>query len=395
MGSRLPFYSSDKAVQMENVKGYGFDMAIKMRMRENIEKAILRTAEKILPCTTFDRLLIERRRRINKVTGYYPQAVFFSKKRSKKKYCVVRFTTPTFALMAAGIQYVFCYYQLVERGNIPLLDLEGTYTYKQGQLGKNNVWDMLFKQPISVREATDQPYVLATGDFFSYSDNPQICMDLNNDEKDHFIHVKKDNYREYYAKAKKYTDPIWQVKDEVIEELDAEIWNRVKDYRVLGVFLREDFSRDVHHQNKADEIVYSNHPLLPGVKEIIAIIKDELLEWKYDFIFVSTMYIDSLKLFQEEFGNKVICLKRERRNLNDIPPTNFDSSERKMYEEEIKNQSSYKEKNKTYLKEMVALSRCSYFVGGPSSGAAAVLTMNGGKYDDIYILEDVRKIKRY
>lgn len=367
-----------------------------MRMRENIEKAILRTAEKILPCTTFDRLLIERRRRINKVTGYYPQAVFLSKKRSKKKYCVVRFTTPTFALMAAGIQYVFCYYQLVERGYIPLLDIENAYSYQQGQLGEHNAWDMLFKQPISVNKVVNEPYVLATGELVSFADDPQICMDLNNDGRDHFIHVKKENYREYYAKAKKYTDPIWQVKDEVIEELNAEMWNRVKDYRVLGVFLREDFSRDVHHQNKADEIVYSNHPLLPGVKEIIAIIKDELPEWRYDFIFVSTMYIDSLKLFQEEFGNKVICIERERMNIiNATPIINFEMNEREAHEASLEKLYLSDNINRSYLKEIIALSRCNYFVGGPSSGSAAVLTMNGGKYDDIYILEDSRKIKRY
>lgn len=366
-----------------------------MEVRRSIENAILKAAEGILPNTTFDRFLIERRRRINKVTENYPYATFLSKKKSDKKYCIVRYSMPTFALMAAGIQYVFCYHQLVKRGYIPIIDIEYAYSFRQGRIGESNIWDACFKQPVTAKEAAMQPYVLAAGELFSYSDDPSICLDLNEDITDHFIHVKKENYREYYAKAKKYTDPIWQVKDEVIEELDAEIWNRVKDYRVLGVFLREDFSRDVHHQNKADEIVYSNHPLLPGVKEIIAIIKDELLEWKYDFIFVSTKYIDSLKLFQEEFGNKVICLKRERRNLNDAFPTNFGSSEREMYEEEKKSQSFYKETNKTYLKEIVALSRCSYFVGGPSSGSAAVLTMNGGKYDDIYILEDVRKIKRY
>ena len=39
--------------------------------------------------------------------------------------------------------------------------------------------------------------------------------------------------------------------------------------------------------------------------------------------------------------------------------------------------------------------RCTYFLGGPCSGSAVALTMNGGKYEDIYILEDKRKITRY
>ena len=57
-------------------------------------------------------------------------------------------------------------------------------------------------------------------------------------------------------------------------------------------------------------------------------------------------------------------------------------------------ESEYK-KDITYLKEIIALSQCNYFIGGASSGAAIALTMNGGEYEDIYLLEDIRKINRY
>lgn len=365
-----------------------------MRVRQCIENLIMKVVERILPRTTFDRLLIERRRRINKVTEYYPYAFFLSKKKSKKKYCVVRYSFPNMALIAAGIQYIFCYHQLVERGYIPIIDIENDFSFKQGRLGEHNIWDVCFKQPITAKEVANERYVLATGELFSYSDDPQICLDLNGDSSDHFVHVRKEDFREYYAKVNKYTEPIWQVKDEILAELNEEIWNKVCRHRVLGVFLREDFSRDISHKSESDEAVYRNHPLMPGVKEVIEIIRTQLNEWKYDFIFLSTVYQESVEQFKEAFGNKLIYIERDRALIND-EPLYFSMNEREVYEDQQANLAYYENRSKTYLKDIVALSRCNYLIGGPSSGMAAALVMNGGKYDDIFILEDARKIPRY
>ena len=360
-----------------------------------IEKNILKLLEKFLTCTTFDRIVIEHRRKVNRITGFYPHAVFFSKRKSKIKYCIVRYTTPTSDLLASGIQYVFCYHQLLKRGYTPLIDIEYAYSYKQGLLGEHNSWDLCFKQPITVAEAVKQPYVLAAGELFSYSDDSIICMDINADANDHFIHVKKENYKQYYSKIQKYTQPIWQVRDELIAELDEEIWNRVSGHRIMGVFLRENFSKDVPHTNMKDKEVYSNHPMLPGIEETIEIIKNQLAAWKYDFIFLSTVYTDSLQRFIKEFGNKVLFIKRCRFNIDEPPKANFEMNERELYDGFLENKFFRENVYKTYLKEVVALSRCNYLIGGASSGMAAALVMNGGKYEDIYILEDKRKINRY
>lgn len=55
-----------------------------MNRKQLIEKRVLSLIEKILPYTIYDRIIIERRRRINNVVGYYPHAVFFSKKSQTK-----------------------------------------------------------------------------------------------------------------------------------------------------------------------------------------------------------------------------------------------------------------------------------------------------------------------
>lgn len=366
-----------------------------MSFKRNVELFILKILEGALPNVVYDRLLIERRRRINHIQGYFPEAVFLSHKKSDIKYCIVRYTRPNFDLMAAGIQYVFCYHKLVERGYVPVIDIEYTYSFRQGRVGELNIWDECFEQPIPVKEIAKQPYVLATGLLFKYSDDPNVCLAINGDETDHFIHVKRENFREYYAKANELVKPIWKVKKELLEELDEEIWNKVRTQKVLGVFLRENFSKDVKYCTKEDEEVYNHHPLLPGVRETIEIINQELVSWEYDYILLSTMYKDSLEQFREVFGEKVLCIERERIYTDDITATNFSMGEQEEYEAYKNNISYYVNLVQTYLKEIVALSRCDYLLGGASSGMAAALTMNGGKYEDIYILKDEREIKRY
>lgn len=366
-----------------------------MQIRQCVEKKLLRLLDKLIPQTKLDEFLIERRRRLNNVTGYYPHAFFLSKKRADKKYCVVRYSIPNFALLAAGIQYLFCYHQLVEKGYTPIIDIEYTYSFKQGKIGEHNIWDACFKQAIPAKEAMKQPYVLATGELFSYSNDPKLCLEINKDIEDHYIHVKKEDFRNYYSNIQKYAEPIWQVKDELLSELDNEVWNAIKNKKVLGVFLREDFSRDVSYEGEDNEKIYSNHPLLPGVTEIIQLIKDKSKDWKFDYIFLSTVYEESILQFKEEFGEKILYINRERRSKNAGPIVDFAISEYDAYKESVKKEKIDEKTAQTYLKEVVALSRCDYLIGGASSGMSVALVMNGGKYEDIYILEDARNIKRY
>lgn len=74
---------------------------------------------------------------------------------------------------------------------------------------------------------------------------------------------------------------------------------------------------------------------------------------------------------------------------------NFSDTSFEFYEKMNKTKEWNYENNISYVKDLVALSRCTYFLGGPCSGSAVALTLNGGQYEDVYILEDKRKITRY
>lgn len=364
-------------------------------MKRDIEVFILKILEYIFPKPVFDKIIIGWRRRVNRVTGYYPDAVFFSKKKSNKKYCVVRYATPTFGIMAAGIQYIFCYYKLINRGYIPVLDLEYEFSYKKGRIGEHGMWDLCFEQTMTAKDVRNEKYVLATGGLFDYSKDEEVSEWLNGDREDHFLHTKKDDFREYYAKAKKIVEPIWQVKRSILEELDDEIGNELREHRVLGVFLRENFSNDIVQTERKDIEIYSNHPLLPTVDEIVDIIKNDLNHWNFEKIYVSATYSESVSIMRREFGDQVIGIHRTSELSKKDRELGFSNSDIELYDAVKKNNEWYCNKNISYVKDLVALSKCTYFLGGPCSGSATALTMNGGKYEDIYILEDRRKITRY
>lgn len=364
-------------------------------MRRCIEKVILKIMEAILPATTFDRIVIWWRRKVNKVKGKYPEVAFYKKKKAKKKYCVVRYSLPTFGIMAAGIQYIFCYYKLLNRGYIPVLDLEYEYSYRKERIGEHGIWDLCFEQTIAAKDVVKEKYVLVTGELYDYSADAKISDWLNGNKEDHFIHTKKDNFREYYAKANELTASIWKVKEALVKELDEEIGDCLENHRVLGVFLRENFSSERRYTNQADSEVFARHPLLPTVSETIELIKNNLKHWNFDKIYLSTIYEDSIMYFRKEFGDKVIAISRERFDINQKQTFSFSNTEQDMYQEYCNDIQKKNNLTVAYVKDLVALSKCTYFMGGPSSGSAAALTMNGGKYEDIYILEDRRKIMRY
>lgn len=48
-----------------------------------------------------------------------------------------------------------------------------------------------------------------------------------------------------------------------------------------------------------------------------------------------------------------------------------------------------------YAQETLMLSKCDYFIGAVSAQSAMALSINGGRYKDIKVLEDRNHIERY
>lgn len=328
----------------------------------------------------------------------YKLSYFHSRKRSKEKYCIFRFTR-MYGLFAAAKLHVFAYEWAVSKGYIPLVDYEYEYHFKTGQMGEENMWEYVFEQPISVKEALKKDWVLVKGINRTEKWLSSTCMDINGEEDDFRIHIVKDNWREYYAKVNGYISKSWRFKKDLLEEFEREYGTLFQAGSVLGVALRENMSVDADKIRESANVnvgtlnVYRKHPKTIGVMDVIELVREYSDSHNCSRIFLSTMYEESLRAFIEVFGQRVVWIERERLSMDINKLEDFEQSIEEQYyfttatfsQEQIKGQ------NITYAKEVLGLSRCDYLIGAPLSATTAALSLNGGKYKDIYILPDLNQ----
>lgn len=330
----------------------------------------------------------------------YKLAYYYRKNRNaKEKYCIFRKSLPVNGIFAVAIHAIFACEFARSKGFIPLMDFEYAYNFQQYNLGNENEWESIFEQPITVKEALTKDFVLVEG-LGTVEYLNKMCMDINGDKNDYWLHVRQNNWREYYAKVNPYVKKCWVLKKDIRDEYRC-IWNsKIKNGdKVLGIALREEFSADVKKLEEHIK-VYNNHPSVPGIAETLQIVKKYMEKWQCNKIFLSTQYKESLEIFLKEWGqDKIVYLERVRINMNSLLeyPTNmWNMSEKEYYDyRHTIGGEERQESQRRYVEEVFCLSECDYFIGAKSSGAIAALSLNGGKYKDIYILPDKNKIDRY
>lgn len=177
-------------------------------------------------------------------------AYFYRKKfNAKEKYCIFRGCKPGYAIFAAGLQYIFAYEFALSKGYIPVFDLEYTYDFRQHNFGKENDWEYCFEQNVSVKEALKKDFILVEDTTIGWLD--KTCIDINGKRGDHYIHLRKNNWREYYANVNKYIQKSWIFKEEFINKYMKECGYIINGNNgILGVSLREAFSMDIHSKEK-------------------------------------------------------------------------------------------------------------------------------------------------
>lgn len=329
----------------------------------------------------------------------FRMAYFYKKKfNAKEKYCIFRGDRTTYGIFAAGLQYVFAYEFARSKGYIPVFDLEYTYNFMQYNLGKENEWEYCFEQKVSVKEALKKDFVLVEDTTIGWLD--KTCIDINGKRGDHYIHLRKNNWREYYANVNKYIQKSWIFKEEFLNKYKKKCGHIIKKHNgVLGVSLRETFSMDIYSKRKsvAAKKIYDDHPMNPGIQEVLTIVKEYMSKWKCNKIFLTTVYKESIEIFKHEFGDDLLYLDRRRGSFEDVltQPDIWSMSEKEIYEYATGDVENTKQFAIEYVEEVFGLSECDYLIAATSSGSIAALSLNGGKYKDIYILPDKNKIDRY
>lgn len=359
---------------------------------------VSRLLEKILPHDVFKNVEIQYKHfKLKDKTREYMLPYYYRHEKDAAKYCIFRYPLLDYGILAVARKYLFAYDWAVSNGYIPVVDFEFEDCIRKYEFDVDNLWDECFEQQLSVTEALQKRFVLVEQVCAENCYREETCQAINRTINDTNIHVMQENWRDYYSKVALYIDKCWKLQPAFADEIDKWYDEAFTGCTVLGVCLRENFSQDADkiRTNKEMIEIHKIHPSAPGVNEVAGIVERYMKEWNCDKILLSTMYQESEALFKKRFGKRVVCVPRKRASFQDS-----------MRSEEIGLKSSkewrdYTKENKVYIdaksyvKEIAALSKCDYLIAAKSSGTAVALSLNGGKYKDIYILPDKNHVERY
>ena len=376
-----------------------------MKNINQLKQEILTLPEKILPFTWY-RYIVFLCRKIKFIGKEWPYAEeYFLKWRpfSRKKYYIVRWEYQLSSHFSAARNFIAIAENAKYKGMQPLLVLQWSSDTKKRDLCLENEWETIFRQQ-RMQDVLNERATILVSRLYATADTimrtSKVGSDINGDPADYAIHATEINWKNYYKNVHKYVKRYWKFNHNILAEAHKTYTKLFQsEGNVLGVALRENFSEEYNALIKNRELkkVYKKHPLGPNVNEILSIVEECLEKWDCNKIFVASRFSDSIEKFEERYPGKVICCERERKRMQEaIEGVN---SRQKFIEDSMGEDIEYKNYAhriaKEYAQETILLSKCSYLIGAKSGQTIAALSLNGGRYKDIKILEDKRHIKRY
>ncbi|MCB8566646.1 O-fucosyltransferase family protein [Fusobacterium ulcerans] len=276
-----------------------------------------------------------------------------------KKFYVIRRTPPAAGLMSNYSVVLLHLLEAEKRKLIPVIDYKNYNSYyKEENLinGTQNVWEYYWEQSSSY--SLEEIY---------QSQNIILSAEIPNQEGiwnlkflDNDIYIKK-----LYEISKKV--PLNNKTQKYVNKVYEEVIPKNKN--ILGVAMRgTDYTL----------LKPQGHPVQPEIEEMIKIVKEKILKWKIDYIYLTTEEENTLRIFKNEFKNKLLFVKRERYKSYDgkkyIPDVRFKRSNDKYLT------------GLEYLSEMYILSKCNSLIAASNSGVVAAVIMNGNQYENKYII---------
>ncbi|MCH5251079.1 MAG: hypothetical protein J1E98_14165 [Lachnospiraceae bacterium] len=325
---------------------------------------------------------------------------FLSKKKSKKRYCILRY--PKFYGIGAVMKHSLLQCEWAVRNQmIPVIDYEWDYYYAEDVIGRDNGWEYVFKPNASLQEIVEQGnnmYVFVGAIGGRYADK-LTKRELGS--KDGRVIFAEENWREYYRNLNMLSNKWWRLHDDVAARYEA-FFSKLfsPDMKILGVALREEFSIDAEKE-KMEEL--KQHPHHLTLDEMIRVIKEYKTRWECTHVFVTTYFEDSIIKLKEEFGDALLYTDRRRvlyeqfheiRRL--VEDQYYRTNKRREFVEWIKSDdeqaqiidTSDKNTMIEYVEEIYGLSLCDCLIAGKSGGALCACAWNGGKYKEMEILSD-------
>lgn len=258
----------------------------------------------------------------------------------------------------------------------------------------SNHWDYFFEQKIDYTE-NDTVLVGCMNAVYT-SDSVKKKLFYKQFERG-YLELIDDEWRAIFARYHYFYKKYFSVKDNLMKDIENE-WNHIRNTedKVLGVFLREEFSIDRMTLPKDDAL--HKHP---WVKDV-----DELIEWVASLkrdngcnkIFIATGFEDTISKFVNYFGSDSIrYIERERHNFEEWKKFRLDLHKSKELRDQKRKQNDKRlqcdvDSRMAYFKEIVICSKCDCLTGHMCSGTRLSLIMNGGKYIQYQIIPNKKDV---
>jgi len=267
--------------------------------------------------------------------------------------------------IAPIIIYVLAYLKYAEkRKYIPVIDLKYYLSIWTGSDVDVNAWEYYFVQPtkISVAEAYRSKKV-----YFA-NPNPSDLSELYFDEELYENEYAIKCYHTYFRKYCHYKEDLRQY----IEDEKKKILK--KGRRILGCSIRMGYVQ----LQKSNHPVYNHHNIQPNSLDVfVEDLKKYLNKWNCDYIFLSTDDGGAVEYLKGFFGDKLLCLERERvnrtKNNQVIDMKDMPSVSRAV--------SAVIAGNYAYIAELEILSKCQCYLCGKNGGSMLVHILNNNKFE--------------
>jgi hypothetical protein len=313
--------------------------------------------------------LSEQKRKIRQ--EFRGHRVSYGKQNADVTFYVIRRRPPGGGLMSNYL-FIMAHIKIALKQNmIPVIDMLNYDNFYKEELlvnGTFNAWEYYFEQP-------DQRYTLA--DVYASKRVVLSSFEFPHHEVGYSIHDCSDlkkikNYNEVITNYVKVND----LTRSIIEHHKNIIGFGIKN--ILGISVRgTDYSR----------LRPAGHAIQPSVETLIQSVKEMSQGWSFEKIFLCTEEEEVVERFNDAFPGRILTIQRRRLRAVDrsehsefkpgefIGATKFDRAFDK-YTTGLE-----------YLVEIFLLAECTFLLCGMTSGTAAAIYINGGRYADKKILD--------
>ena len=277
------------------------------------------------------------------------------KDNKEKQFYVVRRANAKVGLFSLVLTNLGHIKYAIEKGYIPLVDLQNYNPFYQGGATDNkNIWEYYFEQPYGYGLndiKNSKKIILGNGIVTSDLEYPDDNIAYDEQKIDFWKSI-----------AQKYLI----VNEEIVKEAEKIADKIFGTSKILGVL-----ARGTDYINMKPY----NHPVQPSPEQLMEKIDEVMVKQGCDKIYLATEDKGIFSKMKNRYGDKIIALDVERhetkgnQNINDV---------RRMQEKDDYTMA------KDYLITILLLSKCDCLVAGNTSGSIGALLLNK-EYEYQYI----------